>query len=166
MSLLTSLLPYASILAVLVAIVMGTLTLRQWHRARHLAATAELVHTIQNAEFNRAIARIVELDPETPAERVGSDREAAAAMLAVGHMFESLGVLVFHRALTLELVDHLVGGYIRASWLRLRPYVEHRRAELGATFGEWFQWLAERLEERPARGKREGAHVAFRSWRP
>ena len=150
---IATLLPYVSMVAVLVAIVFGTLTLRQWQRARYLAAAAELVHTIQSGEFNRAIARIVE-------------PELSAAAYVVGHMFESLGVLVFHRMLRLHLVDHLVGGYVRASWQRLRPYIESRRGDLGATFGEWFQWLAERIDERPAPGKRDGAHVAFRRWRP
>ncbi len=160
------LVPYASVLAVLVAIVFGTLTLRQCQRARYLAAAAELVRTIQSAEFNRAIARIVELPEAAPPERVRGDSDAAAAAYVVGHVFESLGVLVFHRVIHLHLVDRLIGGYLRNSWRRLRPYVEQRRGELGVMFGEWFQWLAERIEQYPSPGKREGAHVAFRGWKP
>jgi len=166
MAQLSSLVPYASLLAVLVAIVFGTLTLRQWQRMRYLAAAAELVHTIQSAEFNRAIARIVELPEAAPVERVRDDRDTAGAAYVVGHVFESLGVLVYHRILRLHLVDHLVGGYVRASWRRLRPYIESRRGELGAMFGEWFQWLAERIDDYPAPGKRDGAHLAFRRWKP
>jgi hypothetical protein len=83
----------------------------------------------------------------------------------VGHAFESLGVMVFYRLLPLHLVDHLIGGYVRASWLRLRPYVEMRQAQLGPMFGEWFQWLAERLSESPAPGKDIGAFEAYKDWR-
>jgi hypothetical protein len=165
MAQLAALVPYSSIFAVLVAIVFGTLTLRQWQRARYLAGAAELVHTIQSAEFNRAIARIVELPEGAPAERIREDPDLAAAAYVVGHVFESLGVLVYHRILRLHLVDHLVGGYVRTSWRRLRPYIESRRSERGAMFGEWFQWLFERIEEQPAPGKRIGAHVAFRRWK-
>jgi diacylglycerol kinase len=163
---LSDLVPYASVFAVFVAIVFGTLTLRQWQRTRYLAAAAELVHTIQNEQFNNAIARIVELPTDAAADLVRADKDLVAAAYVVGHVFESLGVLVFHDVLNLHLVDHLVGGYVRASWHRLGPYIRARRADLGSTFGEWFQWLAERIDEHPAPGKGDGAHVAFRHWKP
>jgi hypothetical protein len=34
------------------------------------------------------------------------------------------------------------------------------------TPGEWFQWLAERLAEQPARDESVGAFTAHRDWRP
>ncbi len=155
----------ASALTVLVGVVFGVLTLRQWHRTRYLTAAAELVHTIQTPEFTRCIARVMELpEPAEPAA-VLADATLVTAVHAVAHVFESLGVLVFHRLLPLHLVDHLLGGYLRASWRRLGPYVVSRRATLGAMFGEWFQWLAERMEENPAPGKELGAPVAHRDWK-
>lgn len=33
-------------------------------------------------------------------------------------------------------------------------------------YGEWFQWLAERMDENPAKGKSQRAHLFHRSWRP
>jgi hypothetical protein len=75
-------------------------------------------------------------------------------------------VLVFHRLLPLRLVDHLLGGYVRAAHLRTRRYVLRRRDEVGVMFGEWFQWLAERLDEHPAPGKSQNAAVVHRRWRP
>ena len=155
----------ASALTVLVALVLGVLTLRQWHRTRYLAAAAELVHTIQTPEFTRAIGRVMELLNGADPAAVGSDKEMVTAINAVAHVFESLGVLVFHRLLPLHLVDHLLGGYVRASWRRLEPYVLARRAVLGAMFGEWFQWLAERLEQDPAPGKDVGAWKAHADWK-
>jgi hypothetical protein len=44
--------------------------------------------------------------------------------------------------------------------------VQTRRETLGAMFGEWYQWLAERLEQYPAAGKSQGAAHAFADWRP
>jgi len=162
----SDLVPYGSLFAVVVAIVFGTLTVRQWQRARYLSAAAELVHTIQNEQFGNAIARIVELPVEATPDWIRRDPVLAAAAYTVGHVFESLGVLVFHRVLRLHLVDYLVGGYVRISWARLKPYVESRRVDLGPTFGEWFQWLADQLDAHPAPGKGEGAHRAFVNWRP
>ncbi len=155
----------ASSLAVLVAVVFGTLTLRQWQRTRYLSAAAELVRTIQTPEFTRAIDRVMSLREGAEATTVTSDPEMVRAALAVSHVYESLGVLVFHRLLPLHLVDHLLGGYLRASWKRLGPYVADRRKVVGVMFGEWFQWLAERMEDDPVPGKDVGAPVAHRGWR-
>lgn len=154
----------ASALTVVVALVFGTLTIRQWQRTRYLSAAAEMVHTLLTAEFTRSIARVLELPERAPVGSI-STPELLHAVFVVTHGFESLGVLVFHRLLPLHLVDHLVGGYVRSSWKRLKPHVESQRAVLGITVGEWFQWLAERLEEDPAPGKLLGAHVAHRAWR-
>jgi hypothetical protein len=156
----------APLLAVVVALVFGTLTIGQWQRTRQLTAAAELVHTMQTAEFTRAIARIVELPEGADATTLLADRDVMASFYAVSHVFESLGVLVYHRLLPLHLVDHLCGGYVRASWKRMKPVVLTRRGELGVTFGEWYQWLAERIEQYPAPGKDVGAPVAFKDWKP
>jgi hypothetical protein len=155
----------ASSLAVLVAATFGTLTIRQWQRSRYLSAAAELVHTMQTPEFTRAIGLVMNLPERADPAVVQSDAESAAAVHAVTHVFESLGVLVFHRLLPLHLVDHLLGGYVRASWRRVKPYAEARRKEVGAMFGEWFQWLAERMEQEPVPGKDVGAFVAHSGWR-
>ena len=154
----------ASALAVIVALVFGTLTIRQWQRTRYLSAAAEMVRMVLTPEFTRAIARVVELPPRAPVESVATP-ELLHAIVVVTHGFEGLGVLVFHRLIPLHLVDHLVGGYVRASWKRLDAYVEARRETLGPMFGEWFQWLAERLEEDPAPGKSQGAWLAHKGWR-
>jgi hypothetical protein len=154
----------ASSLAVVVALVFGTLTIRQWQRTRYLSAAAEMVRMVLTPEFTRAIARVVEL-PEKAALEGMATPELLHAITVVTHGFEGLGVLVFHRLLPLHLVDHLVGGYVRAAWKRLQPYVESRRESLGPMFGEWFQWLAERLEEDPAPGKNVGAYLAHKTWR-
>ncbi len=156
----------APLLAVVVALVFGTLTIGQWQRTRQLTAAAELVHTMQTAEFTRAIARIVEIPVGADATTLLADRDLMASFYAVSHVFESLGVLVYHRLLPLHLVDHLCGGYVRASWKRIKPLVLAQRKTLGATFGEWYQWLAERIEEYPAPGKDIGAPVAFKGWKP
>ncbi|HEY1960750.1 MAG TPA: hypothetical protein VGH28_34295 [Polyangiaceae bacterium] len=156
----------ASSTAVLVAVVFGILTIRQWVRSRQLAAAAELVRTMQTGEFTRSIARIIELPLDEEASKLLGDREVLASFYAVSHVFESLGVLVYHRLLPLHLVDHLCGGYVRASWKRVRPIVLAQRENVGPMFGEWYEWLANRIDQFPAPGKDVGAPVAFKDWRP
>jgi len=160
--------PYATLMMVLVSLLSGFLTYRLWQRTRYLTTAVQLVQTLQDVEFTRSIRVILGLHEETDAGGVLANEEVSSAAYVVAHAFESLGIMVFHRLLPMYLVDQLVGGYVRASWHRLRPYVTERRATLGPTFCEWFQWLAERMEDEPTREARElrhGAARAHRVWR-
>lgn len=157
--------PFATLATVLTGVVFGALTIRQWRRTRALTAAVELVHTIQTAEFARSLQRVLELPDHADAHQVLGDPQTLAAAYVVSHGIESLGVLVYYRLLPLHLVDHLIGGSVRAAWRRLHGYFEDRRATVGAMLGEWFQWLAERLDEQPVPGKELGAAAAYRDWR-
>jgi hypothetical protein len=157
------LLPYATLMTVLMGLVFGVLSVRQWQRARALSVAAELVKSLQGQEFTRCIAVILELPEKADAGVVLNDASVVSAAYVVGHVFEGLGVLVFYRLLPLDMVEHLVGGYLRASWTRLKPYIERRRVVLGPSFAEWFEWLADRLCEQASR-KDVGAAVAYRNW--
>lgn len=80
--------------------------------------------------------------------------------------WESIGILVFHNELTLDVVDDFFSGPIVVSWRKLAPCVEEIRAELHRdTVFEWFQWLAERFIEREKSSAPVPAHVAHRDWR-
>lgn len=65
---------------------------------------------MQANEFTLSITIIMQLPEDAPAETVLEHNENAAALYVVSHMFESLGVLVYHRLLPLHLVDHLIGA--------------------------------------------------------
>jgi hypothetical protein len=62
--------------------------------------------------------------------------------------------------------NELLGGVCVESWKRLKNYTEESRAERDRnTMSEWFQWLAERLEEHHEREGREAAYEEHRHWR-
>ena len=165
LDILSSIASYATLMTVFVGVVFGIVTMWQARRTRYLTAAVELVETVQSTEFTRSLQRIVELPEGARPELILADRELVIAAYVVSHVFEGLGVLVFYRLLPLHLVDHLIGGYERASWRRLEPHILERRASLRVRDGEWFQWLAERMQEDPAPGKVPGAPVAHRDWR-
>jgi hypothetical protein len=156
----------ASGLAVVFAVIFGTLQIRQMAKTRALFTATELVHAMLTAEFARTVRIVMTLPDDADPAQISDDPEMAAAALSIGHVFESLGVLVFHRILPLNLVDDLMGGYVRQIWRKLRRHTEQRRIDVGISQGEWMQWLAERLDEYPSPGKGAGAHVAHRHWRP
>src|SRR6476646_5730763 len=131
---LSSVARYATLLTVLVGVIFGMVTAIQYKRTRALAAAVEVVTAIQTPAFAESIQRILMLPEDAAPELVSSKPENISAAYVVSHAFESLGVLVFYRLLPLHLVDHLIGGYVRASWKRLKPHVEAERASFGVMF--------------------------------
>jgi hypothetical protein len=98
---------------------------------------------------------------------VARDPATQAAANAVYVRLEQLGVMVHERIVTLRAANDWAGGAVRVAWKKLRPWIEAKRRVSGSRRpGEWFQWLAERLAELPARDETVGAYEAFRSWRP
>ena len=89
--------------------------------------------------------------------------DAAWALCA---KYETLGYLVYRGIMPIELVEELVGGVGVHLWNRLRPWAESIRAEQGQPLLlEWFQWLAERLQERN-RPQATPAYIRLQSWKP
>jgi hypothetical protein len=80
--------------------------------------------------------------------------------------WESLGVLVFRREVTLDLVDDFFSGPILLSWQKLRVAAQEERRALDRETGlEWFQWLAERMMEREKLSPPVPAYIAHRDWK-
>src|SRR5207248_49560 len=86
-------------------------------------------------------------DAQKIREVLGPDGEDAVYLVAL--TWESIGVLLFRRELTLDLIDDFFSGPIVLSWKKLRVYSDEWRRTLDReTFSEWFHWLAERMMDR------------------
>ncbi|MGB1697966.1 MAG: DUF4760 domain-containing protein [Thermoplasmatota archaeon] len=133
-------------------------------REREENNAVAVLSRIQDAEFRSAYQQIWDLPLHATAEDIrarGPKTEDAVQCVAL--TFESLGVMVHNRIVDIELVDQIIGGFLRESWRRCEHYVETRRSELGTRrWAEWYQWLAEQLavDER----RKIGAYVAFKDW--
>ena len=153
--------------AVVIALVFGMVQIHQFRRQRHDVAAIELMRSLQDHEFTHSFRLIYplpeDMDPDDFRE-LGSEYEEAA--LALGARFESMGLLVYRESLPLHLVEEIIGGAVVLLWRRLRPWVElHRREQRHPLLFEWFQWLAERLDER-GRPAQTPAYLRFRDWKP
>jgi hypothetical protein len=155
--------------AVTAGLVFAAAQIRDYRRQRQRDAMLELVRSFQNPAFTRAIRRINSLPDESTramvVERLGPDGEDD--VFVVGLTWESLGVLLFRREITIELMDDFFSGAIHVSWRKLRVFVEEDRAMLQrGTIWEWFQWLAERMAEHEKATPPIPAHVAHADWKP
>lgn len=153
-------------LAVIAGIWFGLVQLKQSRRQRREALAVELMHSIQDVEFTRSLSILLaspkDLTAQAFIERGPEVEQAAWALLA---KYETLGYLVYHHIMPITLVEQLVGGLGVSLWHQLRPWITHvRELQSQPRLLEWFQWLAERLEER-GNHSAVPAHIQFRSWK-
>lgn len=157
-----------TLLTFVTAFVFGVLEIRRANRAREEKGALDLfMSVVIQPPHVSALDTVLDLrDGASPGQVSRSKQTMEAANLLI-NQFEFWAVIVFQRIVPLATLDLLMGGGVRASWRKLHRYVEAERTATGnANLGEWFQWLAERLEQYPTPEKKLGAHVAFRSWAP
>ena len=127
-------------------------------------AAAELCRRFSEPDLARAVIQLFRLPDGLPAEefrKQGQEYEEAAQI--VGVTFETMGLLVYRDIASFTLVQEMSGGLLQALWRKMGPWVHGVREETGnPRFGEWVQWLAERLQEREE--EIEPAFAAHRDW--
>lgn len=156
----------ATSVAVIVAIILGIVELRRAARERRDRAAIEIVRSVQTQETFRAVGMILNLPDDVDPQVVRSDSALFDAAMLVYFACEMFGATVFERVVDLHTFDRMVGGWVRATWVRLRRWVQSERLEdRSANVGEWWQWLYEQLEADPDPGKAMGAHIAYRGQR-
>ncbi len=166
---LSTLANIATALTVLTAVIFGLIEARRLRRDREERAALEAVHAMLTPAYMEFFLLIQTTLPENASTaEVESNPDTLKAARSIGLVVEGLGYSVFERVVPLRIVDNLVGGNIRIIWRKLRRYVEFERERSGSqkTF-EWFQWLAEQLEQYKG-GKTSlqiGAHQVYRDWK-
>ena len=154
-------------IAVIVAIVFGVVQVRQFQQHRRDSADVELMRSMQDREFTQSFRLIYSLPDNLSASGLrdlGAVYEEAA--IAIGARFESMGLLVFRGSIPFELVEQIVGGVVVLLWRKLRLWaIEYRAEQDHELLFEWFQWLAERIEER-GRTAELPAYKRYSNWRP
>ena len=158
----------ATALAVIIGLVFGMFEVLRARREREERASYEVVHAMITPEWINSINILLSADDFT-VTKIEEDAGTRNAVWSVTVILETLGYAVFRRIVPLEIVDDLLGGAIRVSWRKLQPYIEHNRAVAGSQKSwEWFQWLAERIEEHGGRrtSLTRGANQAFKHWQP
>ncbi len=135
-------------------------------RRRQNAAFA-LVQSYQTPEFAKAIVKVPTipdgLSRRQLEEHLKADIDCIYLMMTT---WESLGILVFRREIDIELVEDFFSGPITVSWRKFRPMIEAMRTKLEReTYFEWFQWLAERIDERESSRPAIPANIEHHDWK-
>jgi len=152
--------------AVVIAIVFGITQIRQFQQQRLDSAALELMRTLQDREFTHAFRLIYPIAGSVDRDALlalGPEHEDAA--ISLGSRLEAMGLLVFRGSIPIDLVEEMIGGTAVLLWRQLRPWVEQLRSEKNhQLLFEWFQWLAERLDERD-RLQQVPAYRRYKDWK-
>lgn len=167
---LSTLANMAEILGALVVIgglVFAIIQMRSLRQQRRELAAIELFRSFGNANFNKAYQTILALPEGLSREEITKryPKARGCAMLICTTM-ENIGVMTYQRIVPFQVVHNLMGSSAVLLWLRLDKWVAELREDLeNPDAFEWFQWLAEKLEEHndPDSGP---AYESHRDWEP
>ena len=137
-------------LSLIVAVIFGIAQVRVAARDRRERLTLETLNNFQNREFAELIFFITSHDmPATREEMIALPPGEQVSFIQFSQQMESLGLLVAERFINIDLVDKTLGSFVTTSWEKYKKIFLDLREKLPDPFlGEYFQWLAGRIEER------------------
>jgi hypothetical protein len=137
-------------LSFIVGLVFGIVQVRAAARDRRERLTLETLREFHSHEFIELMHFIIYKDlPSNQEAMLGLPANEQAYLIQFAQEMESLGILVAERLINLELVEKTLGSFVITSWQKYKDlFLEIREKQPDPFLGEYFQWLAERIEER------------------
>lgn len=147
-------------LSFLVALVFGIFQVRAAARDRRERFTLETLRSFQTREFSEVSGQIsYHKNPASFEEFLSLPLHEQAKYIQFAQEMESLGMMVAKRFIDIDLVDKTLDSFVSTSWQKYKPLYADIRKELPDPYlGEYFQWLAELLEERARKYPRQPYH--------
>ena len=137
-------------LSFIAALIFGMVQIRAAERDRHERFTLETLRTFQTREFAEQIMFIRDIEPpNSGAEFISLPKEHQVLMIQYAQQMESLGMMVHDRFIDLDLVDKTLGSFVSSTWEKYKPmFLDMRKTLSDPYLGEYFQWLAERIDKK------------------
>jgi hypothetical protein len=155
-------------LLVIAGVIFALIEIRHFRQQRQETAAMEIMRSFQSPGFTSALRLVMDYEQLCRScDDEPMPQELQDAAMVVSTTLESTGLMVYQRIVPFCLVQQLMGGTIQASWRVLRPHTEWLRRKLSRpSIHEWFQWMAERLDEFPEYRDEEGAYSKYLEWKP
>lgn len=167
LSTLANLAEILGVVIVLGGLIFAMLQMRQFRQQRRELAAIELFRFFGNAKFSAAYQMILHLPDDTNIMEIrDKNKNLEDAAMLISATMENIGVMTFQRIVPFVVVNNLIGSSTTILWRKLEHWAFALRKELDDPLAfEWFQWLAERLEEYQP-DTAEPAYKAHKSWKP
>ena len=137
-------------LSFVVGLIFGIAQVRAAARDRRERLTLEALRNFQTREFTELMHYVSYRDLPTGAEQWRAQPVADQVILTqFAQEMEHLGILVAEGYIDLDLVDKTLGSLVTTAWGKYKVTILDLRVKLPDPFlAEYFQWLAERIDER------------------
>ncbi len=150
MDIITLIANVALALSFVIGLIFGIAQVNTANRDRRERLTLETLRHFQTREFSELILFIT--SHNMPSSRKGMEElpdNDRFMLIQFGQQMESLGMVVAERLIDIDLVDKTLGSFVTNAWEKYRPLFQDIREKQPDPFlGEYFQWLAERIDER------------------
>jgi len=152
-------------LSFIVGLIFGIVQVRAAARDRRERLTLETLREFQTREFVELLHYISFHDLPTNREgMMALSPDERTLVIQFGQEMESLGILVAERLINIDLVDKTLGSFVITSWEKYKAmFLDIREKQPDPFLGEYFQWLAEQIDERMRRNPREPFYKARKS---
>jgi len=150
MEIVTLIANVALALSFVIALVFGIAQVNTANRDRRERLTIETLRNFQTREFAELILFVNSHSmPSNSKEMNALPLKEQVFIIQFGQQMESLGMLVAERLINIDLVDKTLGSFVTLTWEKYKRFFNDLRERQPDPFlGEYFQWLAERIEER------------------
>jgi len=137
-------------LSLIVGVVFGIAQVRIAARDRRERLTLEALRNFQTREFAELIHYITTRDMPLSLKELRTLPENDQIMfIQFAQQMESLGILVAEKVINIDLVDKTLGSFVTTAWEKYKILFQDIRVNQPDPFlGEYFQWLAEKIDER------------------
>jgi len=137
-------------LSLIVALIFGIAQVRAAARDRRERLTLETLRNFQTREFAEFIHYVTNHDlPSSRKELSARPENEQIIFIQLAQQMESLGLLVAEKLIDLDLVDKTLGSFVSTAWQKYKKaFLDVRRNAPDPFLGEYFQWLAEHIDER------------------
>ena len=146
-------------LSFIVGLVFGIAQVQAAARDRRERLTLETLRAFQTREFAELMYFIIYRDmPATREALRALPADEQVLLMQLAQQMESLGILVAEGLISVDLVDKTLGSFVTTSWEKYKPLFLGIRVQANQPdpfLGEYFQWLAERIDERLLRHPRK-----------
>jgi hypothetical protein len=144
-------------LSFIVGLIFGIAQVKASARDRRERLTIQTVREFQSREFVDLMQFVLTVD--MPADRAGMRALSVkdqTDLMQFAQQMESLGILVAERLVNIDLVDKTLGSFVTTSWEKYKIlFTDIRESTPDPFLGEYFQWLAERIDERMKKNPRQ-----------
>jgi hypothetical protein len=153
------------VITILTGLIFGWLHIRHLREQHDGQIATNLMKTFYNSDLAHAVAILRTLPDGISAEELrnkGAEYEAAA--MIVSATFETMGLLVFRKVASFDLVVDLAGGMVKVMARKLSSWINTTREEQQQpSYAEWFEWLA--LQVQTVKAEDEPAYVRYKNWK-